>query len=71
MAAMSTNGDDCMGMHKKASTIKQHVELNVGYITGGKLATKDLGKLNTNLSRLLCQRYHWRAMAMVGLRVAA
>lgn len=33
------------------STIKPQVEVNVGYITGGKLKTNNFGKLQTNLSR--------------------
>ena len=37
--------------HKVENTVKFQADVNVGFITGGKLATKNLGKLKTNLSR--------------------
>jgi hypothetical protein len=52
--AASPAGDydeELMSRNKPASTVKPQIEVNAGYITGGKLDTKNFGKLQTNLSR--------------------
>lgn len=43
--------EELKGRDRNNSTIKPHIEVNVGYITAGKLATRNFGKLDTNLSR--------------------
>ena len=43
--------DELYGRNRKASTVKAQFEVNAGFITGGKLATKNFGKVKTNLSR--------------------
>jgi hypothetical protein len=43
--------EELYGRDKVASTVKPQVEINAGYITGGKLSTRNYGKLQTNLSR--------------------
>ena len=52
--AASPAGDydeELMSRNKPASTVKPQIEVNAGFITGGKLDTKNFGKLQTNLSR--------------------
>ena len=53
MAAMPSDGfgKELNDRNKATSTIKPQIEINVGYITGGKINTKALGALETNLSR--------------------
>lgn len=53
MAAMPSNGygKELNDRNKETSTIKPQIEINVGYITGGKINTKAGGALETNLSR--------------------
>ena len=43
--------DELYGRNRVATTVKAQFEVNAGFITGGKLATKNFGKLKTNLSR--------------------
>lgn len=43
--------EELHGRHRAESTIRPQVEVNVGFITGGKLRTNNFGKLKTNLSR--------------------
>lgn len=53
MAMLPSNGyEEELGLRDKSqSQVKPQVELNVGFITGGKLLTRNFGKVNTNLSR--------------------
>ena len=53
-AAMSPAGsydEELYGRNKSQVTVKPQFEVNAGFITGGKLETKNLGKVKTNLSR--------------------
>ncbi|MBO5856042.1 MAG: hypothetical protein J6Q62_05220 [Alistipes sp.] len=43
--------EDLYGNSKSTSTVKPQFEVNAGFITGGKLETRNFGKLQTNLSR--------------------
>ena len=43
--------EELYGRNRAASTVRPQFEVNAGFITGGKLATKNFGKLQTNLSR--------------------
>ena len=43
--------EELHGRNKAASTVQAQFEVNAGFITGGKLDTKNFGKLQTNLSR--------------------
>lgn len=43
--------EELAGRNGSFTAIKPQVEVNVGYVTGGKLNTKSFGRLNTNLSR--------------------
>lgn len=53
MASMPSEGfgAELQDRNKVIATIKPQIEVNVGYITGGKLNTKAFGALETNLSR--------------------
>ncbi len=53
MAAMPTDGygAELNDRNKTASTIKPQFEVNVGYITGGKIHRKVFGAIDTNFSR--------------------
>ena len=53
MAAMPSYGygKELNDRNKETSTIKPQIEINVGYITGGKINTKAGGALETNFSR--------------------
>ena len=53
-AAMSPAGsydEELYGRNKRQITVKPQFEVNAGFITGGKLETKNFGKIKTNLSR--------------------
>ena len=43
--------DELFGRKQGTYTVKPQVEVNVGYVTGGKLKTNNFGKIKTNLSR--------------------
>lgn len=47
----SSYDEELYGRAKSHSTVKLHIEVNAGFIAGGKLATRNYGKLQTNLSR--------------------
>ena len=53
-SAMSPAGsydEELAGRNGSFTAIKPQVEVNVGYVTGGKLNTNNFGKIKTNLSR--------------------
>ena len=41
--------DELYGRNRVATTVKAQFEVNAGFITGGKLATKNFGKLKTKI----------------------
>ena len=43
--------EELHGADKQHNKLKHQVDINVGYIAGGKLNTKNLGKIKTNLAR--------------------
>lgn len=43
--------EELHNIHKKSSMVKPQVEVNLGFVTGGKLKTKNFGDVKTNLSR--------------------
>ncbi|MBR0363239.1 MAG: hypothetical protein IIX38_05545, partial [Alistipes sp.] len=53
MASMPSDGygAELKERNKVASTIKPQYEINVGYITGGKIHRKVFGAIDTNFAR--------------------
>ncbi|MBR2367652.1 MAG: hypothetical protein IKA81_03445 [Alistipes sp.] len=43
--------EELYGLNKPANRIKHQVDINAGFIAGGKLKTKNFGKIKTNLAR--------------------
>lgn len=43
--------EELLGSSHQTIRLKHQVEINVGYIAGGKLNTKNFGKIDTNLAR--------------------